>query len=334
LTTPLNNDRIRLSAIRRSADYRIQELEFLNGAYREWVSYNEYLVLEVVSRSPYDHNEKSQEYIAVKCAKRGNDVYAHKVRERLDPINKACKRLENVKKSKDRGIRSTNMLYVTLTYDIKLCSMADAWYNIGVEWNRFMAGLRKKYGKVSILRSWESYENGYPHIHAFLIFKEREFRTWLHTNKKGKNTWRIPSTDKNQINDIWHSYVDVQAVVDVKEGIKNVLWYIGKDLTKDIDNINDKEILTFVALWYFGKQSFSVSGDFPDLIKGLCIIKTEVGTIAVQTTIEGEKFEIEFKFLGVIGSDVIQIYDNSWVKVYEKRPIWVDELIENRKFRA
>ena len=84
---------------------------------------------------------------------------------------------------KDRNNeKNTSALWVTLTYDTKLCSYKEAWEQIGIEFNNFMAYVRSNFGKVSCCRVFESFENGYPHIHCILLFQEYTFSVFKDTN--------------------------------------------------------------------------------------------------------------------------------------------------------
>ena len=142
---------------------------------------------------------------AVKCAKRGNDVYKSRVERRFRGI---CRLSENLIffNPKDRNSnRTTKALFLTLTYDTKRSSYSEAWKSIGVEFNSFMANVRKEFGKVSSCRVFESFENGYPHIHCILLF-EKEFSVFR--DRQGK--FRI--REKQVFAEVWHSHVDVRAV--------------------------------------------------------------------------------------------------------------------------
>ena len=126
---------------------------------------------------------------------------------------------------KDRGVKKTRALWVTLTYDIKRCSFKEAWSNVGVEFNRFMAYVRKKFGKVSCCRAFESFENGYPHIHCILLSEATWFTVFR--DKKGQ----IHVHSKKVIAKGWHSNIDVKAMSSLVGGFS----YLKKYLLKSID---------------------------------------------------------------------------------------------------
>jgi len=87
---------------------------------------------------------------------------------------------------KDRSKRQkTKVLFVTLTYrrDGRIDS---AWEDVGKDYNRWISGLRRRYGKIHVLRNWEAQSDGYPHIHCVLYFEEREFETFFYNE-----IWRL-----------------------------------------------------------------------------------------------------------------------------------------------
>jgi len=240
-----------------------------------WRKQDTYIVLqreeEVIIKGIDDKEFTDYKVItkAIKCSKRGNDVYFFRVRNRLDDLLQICK--ENRKLIwKDEDGYYTQFLYLTLTYDTKRCNIREAWENIGKEWNRFLSYLKKKYGIISVIRTWESFENGYPHIHAIIYFFECAFRVIKYKRKGKKYTeWRLYGRDiKEEINRGWHSFIDVQAIEDTKR-----LQYIFKYIIKDIKNNKkeeQKQKQTLAMMWLFRKQSFSISNDFIQELASYC----------------------------------------------------------------
>lgn len=91
--------------------------------YVEWVSEVKYMIL-----SRWDERELRNEVFAVKCAKRGNDVYRFRVHRRFKDL---CSISDDLVffNPKDWGVKRTRALWVTLTYDVKRCSFGEAWRN-------------------------------------------------------------------------------------------------------------------------------------------------------------------------------------------------------------
>ena len=172
--------------------------------YRYWVAEEKYMVL---SRE----DAEGIKLFGVKLSKRGNDVYRGRTYKRFKEVVESLKEVSFFN-PKDRGIKKTKALFLSLSYDTKLGSWQDAWINIGKEFNRFKANLTKQFGRVSHFRVWESFENGYPHIHCILFFESFEFNVF----KDRKGRFRIRS--KGVFERYWHSFVDVQAVYNLRGG--------------------------------------------------------------------------------------------------------------------
>ena len=147
--------------------------------YKEWATEDTYMIL-----TKWNKEKWKNDVFAVKCAKRGNDVYHSRVERRFRGLSQKA---ENLKffNPKDRGEKQTSALWTTLTYDTKLCSYKEAWEQIGIQFNGLMAFVRRHFGKVSCCRVFESFENGYPHIHCILLFQEYSFSVFRDAN------WRL-----------------------------------------------------------------------------------------------------------------------------------------------
>jgi hypothetical protein len=246
---------VSLKAFRRNYEQIDYSLPEIQEHYLEWVKETEYMIL-----SQWNKKKQRNDLFAVKCAKRGNDVYRKRVSRRFKGI---ASRAENAVffNPKDRGVKRTRALWVTLTYDTKRCSFKDGWVNIGVEFNRFMAFTRKKFGTVSCCRVFESFENGHPHIHCILLFKS----TWFNVFRDKKGQFRIHS--KRIIAGGWHSNVDVKAMSSLAGGF----YYLEKYLLKNInvEKADSKALKTLALCWAYRKRAFSVSGLFRRLLSDL-----------------------------------------------------------------
>ena len=167
--------------------------------YSKWVSQVQYMILNriennyvILKRSddkykvfnPVGKQAYKSEVFAVKCSKRGNDVYRHRVYRRFKGLSSLVEKTLFFNPKNRGGTKKTRALFVTLTYDTKRCPFGDAWKKIGVEFNRFMSYVRKKFGKVSCCRVFEAFRNGHPHIHCVLLFEEKEFNVFR--DKKGE----------------------------------------------------------------------------------------------------------------------------------------------------
>ena len=139
-------------------------------------------------------------------------------------------------------------LWATLTYDTKLCSYKEAWEQIGIEFNSFMAYVRRHFGKVSCCRVFESFENGYPHIHCILLFQEYTFSVF----RDVKGQFRVH--EKDIIAQGWHSNVDVKAMSSLAGGFSYLKKYLLKGI--DFESADSKGLKTLALCWVYPKKSF------------------------------------------------------------------------------
>ena len=84
----------------------------------------------------------------MKLAKRGNDKYRWRVYNRFKEVHESLPEVCFFN-PKDRGIKKTRALFLTLSYDTKIGPWQDAWIDVGKEFNRFKANLTKRFGRVS-----------------------------------------------------------------------------------------------------------------------------------------------------------------------------------------
>ena len=284
-------------------EYSIQEVE---SHYLEWVRDTRYMILT-------RYKDNKNEVFAVKCAKRGNDVYRSRVRRRFEGLSSMADELIFFN-SKDRGLKKTRALWVTLTYDSKRCSFKEAWNNIGKEFNRFMSYIRKKVGKVSSCRVFESFENGYPHIHAILLFDA----TWFKVFRDRKGQFRVHS--KYILAEGWHSNVDVKAMSSLVGGFHYLKKYLLKGI--DVAKADSKGLKTLALCWAFMKRAFSVSGLFrrmlSEMIRELTAMKKRIG----QTTLSGDVLDEEkFHVIGFVPIAVLGLKEDNWFKKLDAEQI-------------
>jgi hypothetical protein len=301
--------------------------QLLMDLYEYWRDYAEFVVLRRAKRIWRYPEETVWEYRAFKCSKRGNDIYSKRVQKRLGWL----KHLKNIEffKALDFHVKSkrqvkTQLLWVTLTYDPKRCPRRMAWLNVGVEYSRFMHLLRKKYGEVSTLRVWESFENGYPHIHACLLFHEAQFSVfpWL-SMKEGKICFRI--SEKRQIAQFWHSHVDVEAI----SSMKKLGSYIRKYQMKVYQGASSKSVKTMAFCWIHSKRSFAVSGSFRAALHDLIERLHNWAGKFEQISLDGEVLEENpWEFVCVCSGKELHLKDHVWVTHLEADQIKVVQEIE------
>lgn len=274
-------------------------LDQLVDQYVEWVKDNTYMIL-----TKWNKQKWKNDVFAVKCAKRGNDVYVSRVKSRFRDLEKHSEDILFFNQ-KDRGSKKTQALFVTLTYDSKLCQYGQAWEQIGTQFNGFMSYVRSKFGQVSSCRVFEAFDNGHPHIHCILLFKEHSFSVF----RDGKGQFRVH--EKDVIAEGWHSNVDVKAMSSVSGGLK----YLKKYLLKGVDSetADRKGLKTLTLCWAYRKRAFSVSGQFRKSLTDLITDLHNSNKKTIQITLLGKKISEERYFLlGFMSATLLDINSELW----------------------
>lgn len=274
------------------SNYRDIEIpiEDIIEAYTSWVREDRYMILERL-KPTWDAPKLStmfeKETIAVKSAKRGNNVYSHRVLSKFSVYENVLTDLNLI--SFDRGKMRTQVLFLTMTYDTMLCSRHQAWLTISKHYNLLMSKLRRVFGSISSARSFESFENGYPHIHTVLFFSDFSFEVREYTNKKGKRILLIDDDLKDCISAMWHSWVDVKGVGNVSESLNYLKKYISK--CAEFDATDSKGIRTLSQCWAYRKRAYCLSGVFRSRMSDLIANMQNSNSNAVQLTLQNEKLE-------------------------------------------
>ena len=288
------------------------DFEELKEFYSNWRDYDEYIVLQKQSENLRNKGEVEKETTAFKCAKRGNDVYWWRVWKRL-------KFLHNLKDhtlfDPHSNVKLSNVLFVTLTYDTKRSNIQESWETIGLEFNKWIRNLRKKYGRISYLRCWEATQKGYAHIHVLMVFHDHHFTVF---RKRKGSRWIYRIEEKEEFEKSYHSFIDVQAVQKLKKGIKYITKYLSKHTAQS-------QKLTLALCWLFKKRSFAVSGDFHEILYAL--IETKHRFVQTDLFRNKLKLEIEWVFIGIFSGSKLEIYHNEWWKVIVNKKI-LNEILD------
>lgn len=285
-----DSGKIRLARVRSELENSMISHTQLIELYQEWRDFSEFMVLA---------RPDSHEYCAVKCSKRGNDVYNWRLDHRFQALDALAEqlgddRIFDINQDKPK----TNVLFVTLTFDTKLCNESNAWERIGKDWNKWKARLTKKYGKISTFRAWESFKNGYPHIHAILVFRDHEFDVYeSKQDETGKTKYRI--TEKKEFEKSYHSYVDVVGVSSLGGSVRYLTKYLRKEHTQHAN-------ITQAQMWINRKQSFSLSKDFAESLRLVYKNLHNSNPKYEQTNLEGESIEKPWQFVGIFSKEQIE----------------------------
>jgi len=230
------------------------------SSFESWRDYVEFLVL---------HREESPGYsaktIAVKCSKRGNDVYGRRTERKLGFLKESENEVFFQPKDfdSDKPVK-TRLLWVTLTWNSNLSSLKESWEHGEYYYNLFITNLRNHYGRIDVLRFPQASpdENGaaycYLHYHLVLLFLDCEFTVFPSLSSGGDLSYRIEEKDELAAQGKWHSFIDVKAINSMA-GIYN---YAVKHYENAGFGTSDEATLNNAFCWIFKKKSYTVSGGF------------------------------------------------------------------------
>ncbi len=136
-----------------------------------------------------------------------------------------------------------------------------------------------------------------------LVFHDHPFRIVFSQLKKGRRVYRI--AEKEAFEKSYHSFVDVQAIRKLREGIKYILKYLSK--TKYMIK---SQTLTLALCWLFKKRSFAVSGDFQEAVYTMLKIRYRF----VQADLFGKKIvsRVEWVLIGIYSTELLGVDPSIW----------------------
>jgi hypothetical protein len=234
------------------------DLDVICRAFVEYSSIDEYV--------PFENVIDGRRILSL-VPKRGNVKYASAVKKRFEELIKPFELKPELDVTVENGY--TNVLFQTLTFDTKLSDFKTAWLTIGVELNRYVANLAKQYKSRVLIdaRCFESFKNGYPHVHLILYFLGHSFHTFKMYSQKSKRwIWRIETSDRNKMRRFWRSNIDVQGIVSMRESLRYLEKYIAKASNLALNDSENKGLKTLACSWAFGKRSYSVSKKFKEIV--------------------------------------------------------------------
>jgi len=135
------------------------------------------------------------------------------------------------------------------------------------------------------------------------MFHEKQFRIAFSQRRKGKWIYRI--AEKDVFEKAYQSFVDVQAIQKVNEGIKYITKYLSKSQYEA-----KSQILTLTLCWIFRKRFFAVSGDFHSIIYA----KLKISSQFIQTNRFGNEIISRAKWvlIGIYSADLLGIISSVW----------------------
>jgi hypothetical protein len=237
--------------------------------YKEWVTVPFYIVV-----SGYNEHTNEYEYACFRSPKRGDERYARKLLSRFEGLSKTIPNVTSFKfGERDRKKIASPCVFVTLTYDPSVCTIEESWLNAGKDLDRWITRLRRRLGKISVVRVFEAHESGYCHIHALLYFRGRSWRGFRWDGwKNGKRVtkYRVDEVELLKAGRRG-GFADVLLMSSTKAGFNYLIKYLSKSV--DCKAEDGKAVKTLALSLFFRKRSFSISGhlaqQYSDLIKQL-----------------------------------------------------------------
>lgn len=267
-------------------------------SYLEWADRPVYIVSENL--------KNPGSYKSFRGAKRGDSFYCYKTLNRWDIL------IDTIQDDDYHvGRTMTGAVWVTLTY-ANQCE--ENWETIGRDFNRFISGLRKRYGEIDVVRTWESHESGYPHSHAILLFRNKRFKTFRYNE-----VWRLEA--KDELAECWkYGNSDWQGVYDLWGMLGYLKKYMRKFLSHDVKHATRN----LAKLWVHRKRTFSVSRR---LDRAMSYSNRNLFRKKGQMTLEGELIEEEnWQVRCVVSSmvdltkvrivDVNELAKSGWISRY------------------
>lgn len=249
----------------KGSRHRLQGSYFNVGeVINDYLTWLEQIFYVLVYR--FNYNEGEYEYGAFRSPKRGDESYSKRVVDKFVSLRDALEEEELGneiffnRKERD-GVVYSPCLHIVLEYDANLFGLRESWDNCGVDLNRYMAYLRRHFGKCSIIRCFEAHESGYAHIHLIVLFHDYNFEGKSRVDKRGKVRFRVIGENWKKLKRGWGwGYSDVQLVDSVKGGIFYLTKYLSKSVS--VKEAGSKGVKTLAMCWFVRKRSFSVGDCF------------------------------------------------------------------------
>ena len=312
-----------------------EDIGLLCDIYSSWLDQDEYLVLKGTNLKTLE-----EKHLAVKCSKRGNDVFSSRLNRKLGFLKDDIqffnpKNFESHANFKPK----TGLLWVTFTYDPSRCSLHQCYMNFMREWNIAITKLRQKYGKISYVSFPQPFPNskglayGYRHLHVIMLFEEYRFSVFRHFGKDREGNFEIQYRikEKNEFLQVsgWHSHIDIRAL----HSMHAVYKYAKKHHLNAVFNESPESLVNNAVLWFYKKKSYNPSKHFRK--KYLEFIEVmQVSKKSLQLDLFGQPAILwQWSALGVFSLEELKIptYADKpppWVCVVEED--LVIELLESR----
>ncbi|GAI54031.1 unnamed protein product, partial [marine sediment metagenome] len=206
----------------------MSDIPLIEELFVRWYTFNEIMPIRCTynvsggAESPHTITELSIH----KSIKRCNDVYVKAIKEKMSMF---LEQEPRVFFNREWGVKRTNALSIVLEYDSTKYTLGEAWFNVGIDFNRFLSNLKKQFGSISHIRAWQSHDSGMPHIHVIIYFKTFEFsvQSWKDGSFRLHPKQRVKPHGKycrQAIKEAWkQGFVDIKCIDSMGDTFRDLL---------------------------------------------------------------------------------------------------------------
>jgi hypothetical protein len=291
-----------------------EKLDELLLVFDFWQNFDEYALLKGT-------NSRTGEtkFVGVKAAKRGNDVYARRLDEKLGFLNRLKKtQLFNISDFKVGHQVRTQLLWVTWTWDVKICSLDESWRRAYEDLHRWKANIENHYGKIEWLVFPQAFPDrngsafGYLHIHGVILMNQAQFSVFpsMESDHEGHEILRYRIHEKKEFADQgkWHSFIDVQALSSVQAAANYCRKYAQKVCYGD----TEKAMINSAIAWIYRKKGFTTTHGFREKLNDLIELLQDRKT-SFQVDLHGKRVEEwSWECLGVFAGSDLHVNYGEW----------------------
>jgi hypothetical protein len=217
----------------------------------------------------------------------------------------------------DHQVR-TQLLWVTLTWDPKICTLDEAWRRSYEDLHRWKANIENGYGKIEWLVFPQAFPNrngsafGYPHFHVLILMNQSQFSVFMNmeSDHDGREILRYRIHEKKEFaaQGKWHSFVDVQALSSVQAAAN----YCRKYAQKVCSGSSEKAMVNSAVSWIYRKKGFSLTREFREKLRDLIdLLQDRKGVF--QADLDGKRVqEWTWECLGVFSAMDLDVRYGEW----------------------
>jgi hypothetical protein len=232
------------------------DVDDIVDGYKTWFfSYFYYYVLKL------EHGFSDDSRMVIYAPKRGDLKYASIVRRKFESLSFNFKnsQVKCFNYGERGGLVNSRFVSLVFEYDSNRFGLAEAYGRVGADLNRALSLLRRRFGRIAVVRVFESHESGYPHIHVIVGFLEHKF-----SGRFMSGRYCVVGKDWKLLESCWsYGFVRNRLVDSFDGGIRYLSKYLIKNVSYQsaiTDDGYSKGAKTLALLWLFGKRAYGISG--------------------------------------------------------------------------